>query len=718
MNDLGPAGKRLEIQTVGVTDSFALFWVDAHFGDSFLLASDGTQEGTYVVRELEPSNWTYDFASTGSRVFFSLSHPEFGRELWTSDGTPEGTGMVRDIFPGPLDGDPERMVAAHGRVYFCAVDPEHGFEFWSSDGTLEGTRMLVDFNPGSPSSSPGRTVPIGDGVVVVADDGESGTELWYVQKDGDFSFEVMDIRQEETTESSLRYSSPIVAQDGFVVFPADDGRYGRELWKSSGSDQDTRMIRDLSRGAEDGDPTYLASLDGRSFWSALSDRENSFPGDRTGQLFIVDDDGVMTDITQFENSTSYVHSAVAGSSGILFNVNIDSLSNTVWFTDGSPEGTSMIHAPETTENRTGSGAFGYVNDVWLIATTRPGLGLGIYAWNGSWSAEGNLTADVTAEIVEPSTRTRPTVLDSELLFVDQENRAWVTDGTTAGTQRIDFPDGEPRQTDEMEIVNGKVVLPGALDGDVDLFSYDGKTGTTRLLSGSLPHENGAWPRNFATDGNRMFFSIKDWDGRMSIWKTDGTSTGTVELIPFTDWGYHEFLPLVFHDGRLLFGFGNDDYGNELWISDGRAEGTFMVADINPGSDGSWPENGALLDDLLIFSAVGEGIGRELWSIDLSSITTSNENPVSLPGNVSIGAVWPNPVTDTATLAIDAPIPQHVSIEAFDVLGRRVGRVYSGLVGRDSRSQIDIDAAGWAAGMYLLRVEGESFSTTRTLIRAH
>jgi ELWxxDGT repeat protein len=53
-----------------------------------------------------------------------------GRELWVSDGTTEGTAIVKDINPGEDDSDPGALVSVNGRLYFAADDGTHGRELW------------------------------------------------------------------------------------------------------------------------------------------------------------------------------------------------------------------------------------------------------------------------------------------------------------------------------------------------------------------------------------------------------------------------------------------------------------------------------------------------------------------------------------------------------------------------------------------------------------
>ena len=75
---------------------------------------------------------------------------------------------------------------------------------------------------------------------------------------------------------------------------------------------------------------------------------------------------------------------------------------------------------------------------------------------------------------------------------------------------------------------------------------------------------------------------------------------------------YEFIDV---NDTLFFTADNGTYGKELWISDGTGDGTRMVRDINPGSDGSIPLCLAAFNDTLVFSADDDIYGIELWMSD-------------------------------------------------------------------------------------------------------
>jgi ELWxxDGT repeat protein len=96
------------------------------------------------------------------------------------------------------------------------------------------------------------------------------------------------------------------------------------------------------------------------------------------------------------------------------------------------------------------------------------------------------------------------------------------------------------------------------------------------------------------------------------------------------------------DGKLYFAATNGTHGIQLWKSDGTADGTVMVTDINPGvgaAGGFDPRNLTPIGQTLFFTANDGVHGYELWKSDGTSDGTSmvkdlvagagSSNPTSL-----------------------------------------------------------------------------------------
>ena len=75
-------------------------------------------------------------------------------------------------------------------------------------------------------------------------------------------------------------------------------------------------------------------------------------------------------------------------------------------------------------------------------------------------------------------------------------------------------------------------------------------------------------------------------------------------------------------------------------------------------------------------------------------------------------VAPNPVSGTGALSMRVQETQEVTVELYDVLGRRVRTLHDGPMPSGGRHQMTLDTGALAGGTYLLRVDGESFSDTQ------
>jgi len=158
---------------------------------SELWMSDGTEEGTDIVKDIWPGtwhSWPRYLTEVSGILMFKANSPDQGDnggELWRSDGTQEGTYMVKDTWPGanPINYWPQNLMSIGGSLMFLAADPAAGNELWRSDGTQAGTARVADINPGPSSSSPNWMIDA-DGVLFFrASDGTHGREVWVLRDD-------------------------------------------------------------------------------------------------------------------------------------------------------------------------------------------------------------------------------------------------------------------------------------------------------------------------------------------------------------------------------------------------------------------------------------------------------------------------------------------------------------------------------------------------------
>ena len=89
-------------------------------------------------------------------------------------------------------------------------------------------------------------------------------------------------------------------------------------------------------------------------------------------------------------------------------------------------------------------------------------------------------------------------------------------------------------------------------------------------------------------GNTLFFQANDGTNGAELWKSDGTSSGTVMLKDINSGGGSSYPTDFTVVGNSLYFQADVTSGYELWKTDGTASGTVMVKDIKSGSGSRIP----------------------------------------------------------------------------------------------------------------------------------
>lgn len=183
-----------------------------------------------------------------------------------------------------------------------------------------------------------------------------------------------------------------------------------------------------------------------------------------------------------------------------------------------------------------------------------------------------------------------------------------------------------------------------------------QAGPARLVKDIDPRTNAAAssePNSLVGIGETVYFSAIDGFDQ-EIWRTDGTAEGTVmlkDVRPGPSRSTARFLTRV---GSTLYFIANDGTrGTELWKSDGTAAGTTLVKDITPGPDWTFTFEGyefEAVGDRLYFIARTPGAGRELWTTDGTAEGTRLVRDIT-PGPASTHMIALTAVGDTLYLAV-------------------------------------------------------------------
>jgi ELWxxDGT repeat protein len=155
-------------------------------------------------------------------------------------------------------------------LFFSAETPASGRELWKSDGTITGTVQVADIKPGPMGSLlyGGSIVAVAakGGILFVADDGAAGGELW--QSDGTAPGTIM--LQDIAAGAGSSVPTMLTAIGGQIFFTANDNISGQELWVTS--------IADLDFSVPIASSTHLTITVGRSISGTLAASDRN--GDR------------------------------------------------------------------------------------------------------------------------------------------------------------------------------------------------------------------------------------------------------------------------------------------------------------------------------------------------------------------------------------------------------------------------------------------------------
>ncbi|MEM1272008.1 MAG: T9SS type A sorting domain-containing protein [Bacteroidota bacterium] len=87
---------------------------------------------------------------------------------------------------------------------------------------------------------------------------------------------------------------------------------------------------------------------------------------------------------------------------------------------------------------------------------------------------------------------------------------------------------------------------------------------------------------------------------------------------------------------------------------------------------------------------------------------------AMPDGYFLSNAYPNPFNPSTTLRFAVAEAQPVTVSLHDMLGRQVGVLFQGRPDAGQFVQVRVDGSRLSTGLYVVRLLGEEFSTTRTI----
>nr|WP_319573089.1 T9SS type A sorting domain-containing protein [uncultured Draconibacterium sp.] len=352
------------------------------FYNKGLWKSDGTEEGTFVLKDVNiwvlPEN--PEAVSNGVVLFGGWENLSSDNYLWKTDGTTEGTVLVKDIpTPYNLQFVWNKWIFKAPAEYYYSTGPFVGWQISSygvfiSDGTTDGTYQVdPDFSGGIESIFVFELVEkdvVFDGRMIYTcnelfenisllknfdvDEIINPTKVndslvFFGTED---AFYIENIRNQESalwktdgtlggTESlvdSFHNISNFTIANGKLFFIGDDVTHGGELWISDGTQEGTRLVKDISSGVLSSNLDNLLAYNGKLYFTVYDDSIGFSLWESNGTedgTFLVKE--IISDT--FANS---VNNMMVSHQRLFFTVANKYGSVDLWKSDGTAIGTSFF----------------------------------------------------------------------------------------------------------------------------------------------------------------------------------------------------------------------------------------------------------------------------------------------------------------------------------------------------------------------------------------
>jgi ELWxxDGT repeat protein len=378
--------------------------------------SDGTQQGTFMLADIQAGTASSDFPSyfikLGNTYYFIAKHQgSFTISLWKTDGTKSGTSMVKDlggivIPPGGGNLNALPMVAFNNAIYFIHED-SRGSEIWKSDGTSAGTNILKDIRAGSNSASPNGLCVFNNYLYFYANDGINGNELWrtdgsangtalfkdiYPSSISSFSgpsaslfvfknhlyFGAQGTHDEgvelyrtdgttsgtalfidiNTTQQASSFPGYLDQTDAYFIFRASNSTLGTETWRSDGTANGTFVLKDINPGTGNTFAYSTTRLGNKITFATYSAQEGA-------EIWITDGTTANTNILRVLNpgsADSYVGPSINAGNHLYFIGQSSDEGQEIWESDGTTAGTKLFKDINTGTASSGIRSFQAVNN--------------------------------------------------------------------------------------------------------------------------------------------------------------------------------------------------------------------------------------------------------------------------------------------------------------------------------------------------------------------
>jgi ELWxxDGT repeat protein len=655
---------------------------------SHLWQTDGTSGGTKNLVDFYTPDFKYgfnpgDLTFFKGNLYFSMLNAD-GRELWRSDGTPEGTYMVKDVNPGPASGEVRMLTVANGRLYFSGYDGV-SYKLWRSNGTGGNTEAV---SSGSTSSFLGtgqggfpvfnhilyltiyqspyydcysfNTDSASNGLKFIAHQADAtgsvssfqrtvadGDKLFYTDIDINTHIQRLLVTDEHFSGSTVLDQEYLLTGDVFsnmqyingrLFFNKADNITGLELWSSDGTPAGTGIIKDINPGIYSGNPYHIAAINPSTVLFSASS------GVQGNELWKSDGTEASTQLVKDINQTTTSYGGanlyyssfykVINDNNLLFMGMNGTTGTEPWKTDGTEAGTFMIKdiSPGQTAGISTFTNFQTLNNETYFFDYHYRDTARLWKIN---SAGTNATPVQTFTGYIDADLFNMAATNTRLYFLLRNNNYGLVLFSTTGNGVSDNLLSTPYIPGYSNLVTlgDKVFFVNKDVNGEELWVSDGTKAGTKMVKDIYPGPFGATPDKLTVMNGKLYFAAEDGTG-YHLWVTEGTEAGTVKISDanITQELYTlSFAKFSVAGSKLYFKGNTAGEGEELWVSDGTMAGTHLVKDVNPGAGPATLNSLTSVKGTLFFVENDGTHGVELWE------TTGTEATTHLVKDITVGS---------------------------------------------------------------------------------
>jgi ELWxxDGT repeat protein len=547
----------------------------------------------------------YNLTKLNDLIIFAASrNTDEGLEPWVYNSTTQKSTLLKDIFAGHNSGIPANsiFVKLNNKIYFLAQQNFSGYQIWETDGTPAGTVKKQDIN---------SNYSIDELVVV-------GDKIFYYQNKELWSYDTA--ANSLSLLKTFEYSGNVklYSYNNQLIFAANDGISGKEVWKSDGTVVGTSLVKDIApnNGSSISSDFKILELNNGKFYFIAN----------TGSGFGLYESDATSSGTVFIKSIYGIGELNGASAGDYFVFQgFDPANGGIepWVSDGTTAGTTILKDiyPGNTSSM-GNGKFIKINNKIYFDSNANGInpGYGNYIWETDGTEAGTvLFSTPTNNVLHGKSS------DGQHLILtkpNEWNRFWITNGNS--TQTFEITTIGMTAANGVVDLNSKLYLAGTTaKHGMELYFLNPLTQEATLASDISRYESSS-PHSYDMLNDNLIFIAADREFNNQIYKRN-KSTQQISRITnfsgsFTPGMYTDFNDTFFKVGSYFYTRNNTPYPISIFY---RTDGTSANSlSIPTGSTSIYDTSlfANLNDNTLLFSGYNNVIGTELFKIDNNSNT--------------------------------------------------------------------------------------------------